>query len=79
MTDERKVSKTTIKTAEKYIARMKAGERMMRDSRGIVQWADGKSVGPVTLAYMMKERLIRELDTDLFGNPHRGQTLGLES
>ena len=75
--EPKKVSKTTLKTAASYIARMKGGERILRDSAGKVQWASGRNVGPVTLRYLMREGLVRELDTDLFGDPSRGQTLGL--
>ncbi|EJL21916.1 hypothetical protein [Novosphingobium sp. AP12] len=76
-TEQKKVSKTTLKTAARYVARMKRGERILRDSAGRVQWASGKSVGRVTLGYLMNEGLVRELDTDLFGDRSRGQTLGL--
>lgn len=70
-------SKTTLKTAEKYLARMRAGEKMMRDSRGRIQWADGRNVGGVTLNYLMSQGLIKPLDTDLFGDSTRGQTIGI--
>lgn len=75
--EEKKISKSTLKTAGRYIARMRNGEKMMRDSRGKVQWADGRNVGPVTLAYLMDNRLIKPLDADLFGDTTRGQTIGL--
>lgn len=77
--DEKKVSKRTLKTAERYIARMQKGEKMMRDSTGKVQWADGKPIGPVTYQYLVAERIIKPLDTDLFGDATRGQTIGLAS
>lgn len=76
--DEKKVSKRTLKTADRYIDRMRKGEKLMRDSNGRIQWADGKNVGPVTLKYMMDEKIIKPLDTDLFGDPTRGQTIGLQ-
>lgn len=77
MDEEPKVSKTTLKTADRYIARMRKGEKMMRDSRGRVQWSDGRNVGHVTLTYLMDNKIIKPLDTDLFGDPTRGQTIGL--
>ena len=78
MTNEAKgPSKTTLKTAERYLDRMRKGEKMMRDSRGRIQWADGRNVGGVTLGYLMKEGLIRPLDADLFGDTTRGQTIGI--
>lgn len=74
---EKSPSKRILKTAERYIARLQSGERLMRDSRGRIQWADGRNVGPSTLAYMMDNGIIKSLDTDLFGDPKRGQTIGL--
>lgn len=79
-TDEpKKVSKSILKTADRYLARMRKGERIMRDSRGILQWASGKPVGAKTVRHMLSEGMIAELDTDLFGNRSRGQTIGLAS
>lgn len=78
MTEEpKKVSKGILKTADRYIARMKRGEKIMRDSRGRMQWADGRNVGPTTIRYLMDNHLIAPLDTDLFGDFSRGQTIGL--
>lgn len=78
MADEpKKVSKTLLKTADKYLARMRRGERIMRDSKGTMQWDSGKTVGRKTLQYMLEERMVAELDTDLFGERSRGQTIGL--
>lgn len=78
MTDQQpKVSKSILKTSARYLARLQSGERMMRDANGKIQWASGKAVGGRTIAYMMDNNLIQPLDTDLFGNPHRGQTLGV--
>lgn len=72
-----KVSKTLTKTAQKYLSRMAGGERILRDANGKLQWASGKRVGAKTVAYLMGEGQICELDTDLFGDFSRGQTLGL--
>jgi len=77
MAEEKKVSKTTLKTAEKYHTRMRNGEKMMRDSRGRIQWADGRGVGYVTYNYLVANKMIRPLDTDLFGDSTRGQTIGI--
>lgn len=78
MTDDQlKVSKTLLKTAARYLNRMERGERIMRDSCGRLWWADGKPVGVKTVQYMLAERQIQELDTDLFGDRHGGQTIGL--
>jgi hypothetical protein len=74
-----KVSKTLVKTASRYMARLQRGEKIMRDSRGQLQWADGKPLGEKTVRWMLGEGQIAELDTDLFGDRHRGQTLGLPS
>jgi hypothetical protein len=57
------VSQTLRKTAARYLARVRAGEFIMRDSAGRLQWASGKSVGPRTVAY---------------GDFSRGQTIGGE-
>jgi hypothetical protein len=76
---EKAVSKTILKAAERYAQRMKRGELIMRDSAGRVQWADGKPVGEKSLQYMLAQGLARELDTDLFGDAHRGQTIGMAS
>jgi hypothetical protein len=75
----KKVSKAILKTADKYLSRMMAGERIIRDSGGKLQWASGKPVGRKTVQFMLGERQIEELDTDLFGDRTRGQTLGLPS
>lgn len=77
MDEEKPVSKRTLNTAERYLTRLRNGEKLMRDSQGKIQWSDGRSIGQVTLAFMMKEGIIRNLDTDLFGDRSRGQTLGL--
>lgn len=76
---EKPVSKAILKTADRYLSRMNRGERILRDSCGRVQWADGKPVGGKTLQYLLDQGLARELDTDLFGDPHRGQTIGHSS
>lgn len=77
-TEAPKVSKTLLKTADRYLARMRRGERIMRDSRGTLQWVSGKPVGAKTVSYMMDQGVIRPLDTDLFGDASRGQTIGLQ-
>lgn len=74
-----KVSKTITKTADKYLKRLRAGERIMRDSTGTLQWASGKPVGAKTVRYLLDTGAIRQLDTDLFGDASRGQTIGLPS
>jgi hypothetical protein len=43
-----------------------------------MQWADGRTVGRKTVAHMINEGTLQELDTDLFGDRSRGQTLGVE-
>ena len=73
-----KVSKTLLKTAARYVARLKRGERIMRDAHGRMNWSDGRSVGRKTVQHMLSTGQLRELDTDLFGNRSRGQTLGIE-
>jgi hypothetical protein len=55
---------------------MAKGERIMRDANGRLQWASGKPVGGKTISYLMEMGLVIQLDTDLFGDPSRGQTLG---
>lgn len=77
--EAKKVSKTLLKTADKYLSRMRGGERVMRDANGRLQWASGKRVGAKTIQYLLSEAQIAELDTDLFGDRSRGQTLGLAS
>lgn len=72
------VSKALLKTAARYLNRLRSGERIMRDANGRLQWASGKSVGPKTVRHMLTVGQIEELDTDLFGERSRGQTLGLE-
>jgi len=71
------VSKTLLKTAGRYLTRLRKGEVVMRDANGRLQWADGKSVGAKTIHHMLSTGEIRELDADLFGDFSRGQTLGL--
>lgn len=79
MADEKKVSKTLLKTADRYLAKMRKGGRIMRDADGRMQWTDGRRVGPKTVRYMLSEGTISELDTDLFGDRSRGQTIGLSA
>lgn len=55
---------------------MAKGERIMRDATGCLQWASGRSVGRRTMDYLMEMGLVVQLDTDLFSDPSRGQTLG---
>lgn len=71
-----KVSKAITRTAGRYLHRMSKGERIMRDATGRLQWASGRAVGQRTMAYLMEMGLVVQLDTDLFGDPSRGQTLG---
>jgi hypothetical protein len=78
-TEAPKVSKNILKTADRYLSRMKRGEKILRDSRGQLQWASGKPVGSKTIQHLLSEGRISELDTDLFGDRSRGQTLGLAS
>ena len=66
-----------LRTAQRYLARMNRGERILRDANGRLQWASGKPVGRKTVLHMLDAGQIRELDTDLFGDPSRGQTLGV--
>lgn len=77
MDEPKKVSKRIINTADRYIARMRNGDKIMRDSCGKLQWASGKPVGAKTVAYLFEQHIIRPLDTDLFGDASRGQTIGL--
>ena len=77
--EPKKVSKTLLKTADRYLTRMCKGENIMRDSAGKLQWASGKPVGAKTVRHMLAAGMIAELDTDLFGNRSRGQTIGLAS
>lgn len=49
----------------------------MRDANGRLQWADGRNVGAKTVSYMLDENMIVSLDADLFGDPERGQTIGV--
>ena len=72
-----RLSKTVLKTMSKYLARLRAGERIMRDANGRLQWASGKPLGERTVRHMLNEGVIAPLDTDLFGDPTRGQTIGL--
>ncbi len=72
------MSKAILKTAALYLARLRAGEFIMRDANGRLQWASGKPVGPKTVHHMLSAGEIKELDTDLFGDRARGQTIGLD-
>ena len=72
-----KPTKSILKTCEKYKKRLALGVRILRDANGKMQWADGKSVGQVTINYMLENGMIQQLDADLFGDPTRGQTLGI--
>lgn len=74
---EKKVSKGILKAADRYLARLRGGEFIMRTSRGEIQWADGRPLGLKTIEYMLAEHMIAPLDTDLFGDRSRGQTIGL--
>lgn len=75
--DAPKISKSILKAADRYLAKMRRGEKIMRDANGRLQWASGKPVGAKTVQHMLSEGQIRELDTDLFGDRSRGQTIGL--
>lgn len=66
-----------LKTSKRYLDRLHKGDRIMRDSTGAMRWSSGKSVGAKTIRHMLDQGQIRELDTDLFGDRSRGQTLGL--
>lgn len=77
MDEEKPVSKRTLKTADRYLERLRNGEKLMRDSAGRILWASGEGVGNITLRFMLEQGLVKELDTDLFGERSRGQTLGL--
>lgn len=71
-------TKTVLRAASRYQARLRAGERVLRDAAGRMQWADGRSVGRRTIEYMLTAGLIHQLDADLFGCPDHGQTLGVD-
>ena len=73
-----KASKTILKTAARYVARISAGERIMRDASGRLQWASGNAVGLRTVEYMLQTDQLQQLDADLFGSRAHGQTLGVE-
>lgn len=75
--NEVKIPKGVLKTAARYMGRLEAGKKIIRTSDNRVMWDDGRAVGRRTLAYMLQERMIVPHDTDLFGDPTRGQTLGL--
>lgn len=75
---ERQACKTILKAAARYRRRLEAGERVMRDAAGRMQWMDGRRVGLATIAHMLVTGGIHQLDADLFGFPDHGQTLGLE-
>lgn len=74
-----KVAKSTVKAALRYRERLSRGDVIMRDAAGRMQWASGKSVAPRTVRYMLDQGQIFELDTDLFGDRSRGQTIGKET
>ena len=69
--------KRTINTADRYINRLRKGERIMRTSAGKIMWDNGKRISLATVDYMLTEGMIVQLDTDLFGDLSRGQTIGL--
>lgn len=73
-----KVTKSTIKAAARYRDRLARGDVIMRDANGRMQWASGKSAAPRTVRYMLDIGQLFELDTDLFGDRSRGQTIGKE-
>jgi tetrahydromethanopterin S-methyltransferase subunit G len=81
MTDEepRKIPKGILKTIDRYVARLQRGEKLMRDATGRVQWSSGKRVGRRSIGIMLEAGIIRPLDTDLFGDYSRGQTIGLSA
>lgn len=68
-----------LKTTKRYLDRLRKGDRIMRDSHGSMRWSSGKAVGAKTVRHMLAQGQIAELDTDLFGDRSRGQTLGLAS
>ena len=72
------MSKTLLKTASRYLVRLRKGEMIMRDASNRLQWASGAPVGPKTVRHMLVTGEIAELDTDLFGDPSHGQTLGVD-
>lgn len=75
--EARKIPKGILKTIDRYVARMRRGEKIMRDATGKIQWSSGKPVGRKSVAIMLDAGIIRPLDTDLFGDYSRGQTIGL--
>ena len=74
-----KPSPATTKAAARYRKRLAKGDRIMRDSSGRMQWASGASAAPLTVRHMLDTGQIFELDTDLFGDRSRGQTIGKET
>lgn len=72
------MTKTLRKTAARYLQRIRAGELIMRDACGRMQWASGKPVGRKTVQHMLETGQIHQLDTDLFGDFARGQTVGAQ-
>lgn len=72
------VTKTLRKTAARYLARVRAGELIMRDAAGRLQWACGKPVGRKTVQHMIETGQLHQLDTDIFGDFDRGQSIGLD-
>jgi len=80
MADEpRKIPKGILKTIDRYVARMQRGEKIMRDASGKIQWSSGKPVGRRSIGIMLEAGIIAPLDTDLFGDYSRGQTIGLRA
>ena len=65
------------RTSDRYLRRLGNGERIMRTAAGKIQWSSGGKISRKTVDWMLQEGMIAPLDCDLFGNPHRGQTIGL--
>jgi len=77
--EARKIPSGIMKTIDRYVARMVRGEKIMRDANGKLQWSTGKTVGRRSVSIMFEAGMLREVDTDLFGDYSRGQTIGLRS
>lgn len=73
MSKPAKVKKVWVR----YVARCKAGQKIMVRANNDMSWSDGRSCSRNVVREMLAAGMLRRLDTDLFGDAAYGQTIGL--
>lgn len=69
--------KHVLKAAERYRARLRKGDFIIRNSAGKMFWQySGRPAGKRTVEYMISAAQLHQRDTDIFGDFDHGQTIG---